>query len=48
MVPASAVVSIFQHLVQLKATIKASLIRLMVATLQVWGKYDIKTINKEG
>jgi hypothetical protein len=37
-----------QHLVRPKATIEASLSRLMVATEQVWKKYDMRANNKEG
>jgi hypothetical protein len=34
--------------VQPKATIEASLSRLMLATQQVGGKYDMKATNKDG
>jgi hypothetical protein len=36
------------HFVRPKATIEASLSRLMVATQQVGEKYDMKVINKDG
>jgi hypothetical protein len=35
-----------QHLVRPKATIEASLSRLMVAIEQVWKKYDMRANNK--